>query len=76
MSSDETQRHTVTVSKQFAADVCEHYPAATSVAQALAMAAQDGVTFRESFNSDLKRYIRMTVRETTIEELENKDGPE
>ncbi len=74
MASDETQRHTVTVSKQFAADVCEHYPAATSVAQALAMAAQDGVTFRQAVNTDLKSYVRKTARDTTLEYLDGGRG--
>ncbi len=70
MTPEEPKRHTVTVSEQFVVELCEHYPAATSVSQAIAMAAQDGLTFRQSVNSDLERYIRMTVQEA-LEEFDD-----
>ncbi len=76
MPNADTSKHTVTTDEEFVDLLCEYYPAATSVSQAIVMAAQDGLEFRRSFNSDLKRYIRMTVRETTLEEFEIKDGPE
>ncbi len=72
MSYSDTTKHTVTANEQFVDELCECYPAATSVPQAFVMAAQDGVTFRQSFNSDLEHYIRLTVKEATREELADK----
>ena len=74
MCPDEPQRHTVTVSKQFIVELCEHYPAATSTSQAIAMAAQDGLTFRKSFDDDLKSYVRKTVRDVTLERVEESEA--
>ena len=63
MVSDDTERHTVTTNEQFIDELCEYYPAATSVSQAFAMAAQDGLEFRKSFGTDLRSYIRAQVHQ-------------
>jgi|GEM_PF-1907662 len=69
MSDCDTTRHTVTVDEQFADQLLARYPAATSVPQALLMAAQDGVAFKQSFGSDLKTYVDATARESARDEL-------
>lgn len=69
MSDNQTSSHTVTIDKQFAEQLCEQYPAATSVPQAIVMAAQDGVAFKQSFDSDLETYVSELARDAAREEV-------
>ena len=71
MGDRTTTKTTVRVNEQFADELREMYPAATSVPKALLAAAQDGVDFRRAVGGDLEAQIHDIVDER----LEQHDAP-
>jgi len=61
MDDSTTTKTTVRLNEQFADEIRDRYPAATSLPQALLAAAQDGVDFRSAIEGDLESLVRDTV---------------
>lgn len=60
---DDTVHRTVSYSEEFETELIDTYPAATSIPQALVMAAQDGVYWRATIGHDFEPLVREIVRD-------------
>lgn len=63
MNNRETVRHTVSTTAQFDEKLMAAYPSASSVSQAICMAADDGLTLRNALDDDLEAFVREVVRD-------------
>ncbi len=70
MDDETTAKHTITTNEEFIDELCDTYPCANTVSQAILAAAHDGVEFRQVIGDDLETFVRHLVRD----ELESDAG--
>lgn len=70
MDDNESTRHTVTSTDTFDDELLEYYPSATSVANAIVLAASQGVAFRKLAETDPEEWVREIVRDELEDETD------
>ncbi len=63
MCDDSLSRHTISINQQFAEQLLATYPAANTVPQAITLAADDGVKYKQAIEGDLECYVRALARD-------------
>ena len=69
MTDRSTNRRNISIPEHLEEEIIEAYPAANSPAQAIVLAAQDGLQVRQSYGNCFEERVREIVRD----ELENGD---